>query len=207
MFVSNDFMYPPPLKREDEAALMLNAKSGDTNARSLIILHNMRLVVKLAQKYANHHYWLEDLISLGTIGLIKAVDSFNPNLGYKFSTFASRCIENEILMFLRKEKRQTSVISLDAALSEDKNGNQLTFGMLLSTDSDIDQNIEKEAEMTMLKSCVEQLDGKQRRIMELRYISNNLKQSEVSKRMNVSQSYVSRLEKKAIQRLKKEMPI
>ena len=206
MFVSIGKEYPPPLTREDETATMLKVEAGDASARTVMILHNMGLVVKLASKYVNARYTLEDLISVGTIGLIKAVDTFKPSLGYRFSTLAARCIHNQILMYFRKEKRRWPVsISLDATLFGDGDGSPIELNSILSTDADlVSQSIERDADKAMLKECMNQLTEKQRNILNLRYGSNRT-QTEISRQLGLSQSYVSRLEKGAIQCLRKSM--
>ena len=206
MFVSDDRNYPPPLSRESETETIIRAMSGDANARTTMILHNMRLVIKTANRYVNDNHPLEDMVSIGTIGLIKAVDSYNPSLGYRFSTYAARCINNQLLMFLRKERRQPMQISLDAAIYEDEDGSTLRLDSILSTDTDpVGKNIERAEERIILAKCLNRLNTRHRHIINMRYCENPLTQAEISKMWGVSASYVSRLEKQAIQRLKKEL--
>ena len=207
VFVFNKCAYPPPLTRENEMEMMLNVKAGDADARTFMIVRNMRLVVLCASKYVSRWYDMDELVSIGTIGLIKAVDSFNPDLGYRFSTFASRCINNQILMFLRKEKRYMSnTISLDAFLYDDGEGNEARYDRCLGTDADlVSRSIERKEESAMLRCSLLCLNETQRRIIGLRYGADSSTQAEVAECMGLSQSYVSRLERRAIGSLREEM--
>ena len=181
------------------------------SARELLISHNLRLVVYLAKKFENTGVCVEDLISIGTIGLIKGINTFNPDKKIKLATYASRCIENEILMYLRRNSRTKLEVSFDEPLNMDWDGNELLLSDILGTDEDIIyKDIETEAEITLLKSAMKVLDDRERQIIELRFGINSrenkeLTQKEVADILGISQSYISRLEKKIMVRLRKEM--
>ena len=207
---------PPPLKNDEEkSALMALADRNDNmtleSARELLISHNLRLVVYLAKKFENTGVCVEDLISIGTIGLIKGINTFNPDKKIKLATYASRCIENEILMYLRRNSRTKLEVSFDEPLNMDWDGNELLLSDILGTDEDIIyKDIETEAEITLLKSAMKVLDDRERQIIELRFGINSrenkeLTQKEVADILGISQSYISRLEKKIMVRLRKEM--
>lgn len=209
-------MLPPPLKNDEEkSALMALADRNDNmtleSARELLISHNLRLVVYLAKKFENTGVCVEDLISIGTIGLIKGINTFNPDKKIKLATYASRCIENEILMYLRRNSRTKLEVSFDEPLNMDWDGNELLLSDILGTDEDIIyKDIETEAEITLLKSAMKVLDDRERQIIELRFGINSrenkeLTQKEVADILGISQSYISRLEKKIMVRLRKEM--
>ena len=206
----------PPLKNDEEkSALMALADRNDNmtleSARELLISHNLRLVVYLAKKFENTGVCVEDLISIGTIGLIKGINTFNPDKKIKLATYASRCIENEILMYLRRNSRTKLEVSFDEPLNMDWDGNELLLSDILGTDEDIIyKDIETEAEITLLKSAMKVLDDRERQIIELRFGINSrenkeLTQKEVADILGISQSYISRLEKKIMVRLRKEM--
>ena len=206
----------PPLKNDEEkSALMALADRNDNmtleSARELLISHNLRLVVYLAKKFENTGVCVEDLISIGTIGLIKGINTFNPDKKIKLATYASRCIENEILMYLRRNSRTKLEVSFDEPLNMDWDGNELLLSDILGTDEDIIyKDIETEAEITLLKSAMKILDDRERQIIELRFGINSrenkeLTQKEVADILGISQSYISRLEKKIMVRLRKEM--
>ena len=179
------------------------------NARETLIVHNLRLVVYIAKKFESTGIGIEDLISIGTIGLIKAVNTFSVEKNIKLATYASRCIENEILMYLRKTNPQKMEVSIDEPLNVDWDGNELLLSDILGTDDDtVSVDIESEAEKRMLLEAVEKLDEREKLIMELRFGLNNRPektQKEVADMIGISQSYISRLEKRIIKRLKKEM--
>ncbi len=200
---------PPPLSREEEADTFQKLTNGDTTARNSLIVHNLRLVVYIARKFESAGVTLEDLISIGTIGLIKAVETFHPEKQIKLATYASRCIENEILMHLRKTAQYRGEISIDEPLNVDWDGNELLLSDLLGTDDDIvNRDIESEAERDMLRQAVSHLSPRERQIMEMRFGLNGEKektQKEVADAIGISQSYISRLEKKIIRRLRTEL--
>jgi RNA polymerase sporulation-specific sigma factor len=206
-YIGSTDALPPPLDSEKEEALILNMK--DEFARKTLIEHNLRLVVYIAKKFENTGIHLEDLTSIGTIGLIKAVNSFNVEKGIKLATYASRCIENEILMHLRKVSNQRNDISLDEPLSTDGDGNELLLSDVLGTDSDIiHKTIEEKLEKEILLKAVEKLKKRDKLIIGLRFgIFGDIEktQKEVADLMGISQSYISRLEKKIILKLKKDI--
>ena len=200
---------PPPLSKEEEAKTLAKLNTDFENARETLIVHNLRLVVYIAKKFESTGIGIEDLISIGTIGLIKAVNTFSVEKNIKLATYASRCIENEILMYLRKTNPQKMEVSIDEPLNVDWDGNELLLSDILGTDDDtVSVDIESEAEKRMLLEAVEKLDEREKLIMELRFGLNNRPektQKEVADMIGISQSYISRLEKKIIGRLKKEI--
>ena len=200
---------PPPLSKEDEAKTLAMLDNDFEKAREKLIVHNLRLVVYIAKKFESTGIGIEDLISIGTIGLIKAVNTFSVEKNIKLATYASRCIENEILMYLRKTNPQKMEVSIDEPLNVDWDGNELLLSDILGTDDDtVSVNIENEAEKRVLLEAVEKLDEREKLIMELRFGLNNRPektQKEVADMIGISQSYISRLEKRIIKRLKKEM--
>ncbi|WP_294588832.1 RNA polymerase sporulation sigma factor SigE [uncultured Ruminococcus sp.] len=200
---------PPPLNKEEEKKAFELLKTDEKKARELLIVHNLRLVVYIAKKFESTGTGIEDLISIGSIGLIKAVNTFCPEKNIKLATYASRCIENEILMYLRKTNPQKMEVSIDEPLNVDWDGNELLLSDILGTDDDtVSVDIESEAEKRMLLEAVEKLDEREKLIMELRFGLNNRPektQKEVADMIGISQSYISRLEKRIIKRLKKEM--
>ena len=215
-YIGGAEVLPPPLKNDEEkSALMALADRNDNmtfeSARELLISHNLRLVVYLAKKFENTGIGIEDLISIGTIGLMKGVNTFNAEKNIKLATYASRCIENEILMYLRRNSRTKLEVSFDEPLNMDWDGNELLLSDILGTDEDIIyKDIETEAEITLLKSAMKVLDDRERQIIELRFGINSrenkeLTQKEVADILGISQSYISRLEKKIMVRLRKEM--
>ena len=215
-YIGGAEVLPPPLKNDEEkSALMALADRNDNmtleSARELLISHNLRLVVYLAKKFENTGVCVEDLISIGTIGLIKGINTFNPDKKIKLATYVSRCIENEILMYLRRNSRTKLEVSFDEPLNMDWDGNELLLSDILGTDEDIIyKDIETEAEITLLKSAMKVLDDRERQIIELRFGINSrenkeLTQKEVADILGISQSYISRLEKKIMVRLRKEM--
>ena len=200
---------PPPLSKEDEAKTLAMLDNDFEKARETLIVHNLRLVVYIAKKFESTGIGIEDLISIGTIGLIKAVNTFSVEKNIKLATYASRCIENEILMYLRKTNPQKMEVSIDEPLNVDWDGNELLLSDILGTDDDtVSVNIENEAEKRVLLEAVEKLDEREKLIMELRFGLNNhpeKTQKEVADMIGISQSYISRLEKRIIKRLKKDM--
>ena len=200
---------PPPLSKEEEAKTLAMLENDFEKARETLIVHNLRLVVYIAKKFESTGIGIEDLILIGTIGLIKAVNTFSVEKNIKLATYASRCIENEILMYLRKTNQQKFEVSIDEPLNVDWDGNELLLSDILGTDDDtVSVNIENEAEKRVLLEAVEKLDEREKLIMELRFGLNNRPektQKEVADMIGISQSYISRLEKRIIKRLKKDM--
>ena len=200
---------PEKLTCQEELKLVADMSNGDSKAKKELIERNLRLVVYTAQKFDNTGVNIEDLISVGTIGLIKAVGSFNGNKQIKMATYASRCIENEILMFLRKTVKAKKEVSLDDPLNMDSDGNELKLADCLGTASDeVSQNYDQNIEKEILKKALSTLNEREMLIMNMRFGLENdheMTQKEVADKLNISQSYISRLEKKIIERLKKEM--
>lgn len=211
-YIGGAEVLPPPLEGEQEANC-IQMLMGDTPevARKKLIEHNLRLVVYIAKKFDNTGVGVEDLISIGTIGLIKAINTFNPSKNIKLATYASRCIENEILMYLRRNSKTKMEVSIDEPLNVDWDGNELLLSDILGTDEDvIYHDIETDVERTLLKKAIEKLSGRERMIIELRFGLNSIggeekTQKEVADMLGISQSYISRLEKKIMGRLKKEI--
>lgn len=208
-FIGGGETLPSPLAPEEERALIERAAKQDKEARSALIEHNLRLVVYLAKKFENTNVDLEDLISVGTIGLIKAVNSFDPSKQIKLATYASRCIENEILMHLRKVVKTKNDVSLDEPLNVDWEGNVLLLSDVLGTESDmIYKGVEQDVEKDILIESFNKLPPRERQIVKMRFgILGTQKrtQKEIADLMGISQSYISRLEKKVMSRLKKEI--
>ena len=196
---------PPPLSREEEEYYLVMASDGDIFARDKLIEHNLRLVVFLAKKYENTGYDIEDLVSIGSIGLIKGIKTYKIDKNIKLATYASRCVANEILMFLRKNKRRKGEISFEDALNYDADGNELHLEDILGTDNDIViKEFEDKLDKQVLSKHLNDLDEREKQIMILRYGLNNTKeytQKEVAEILGISQSYISRIEKKVIARL------
>ena len=200
---------PAPLSREQEAAVFLRLEEGDPKAKETLITHNLRLVVYIARKFESTGIGIEDLISIGTIGLIKAVNTFCPARNIKLATYASRCIENEILMHLRKIQNQKTEISIDEPLNVDWDGNELLLSDILGTEGDtVNRRLEQEVECNSLRALVNNLGEREQRIMRLRFGlggGRERTQKEVADIIGISQSYISRLEKKIIRQLREEM--
>ncbi|MBS5481372.1 MAG: RNA polymerase sporulation sigma factor SigE [Clostridiales bacterium] len=200
---------PSPLTAEEEAAVFARMEAGDPAARDVLITHNLRLVVYIARKFENSGVGIEDLISIGTIGLIKAVNTFCPSRNIKLATYSSRCIENEILMYLRKNSQLRNELSIDEPLNVDWDGNELLLSDILGSEPDlVNRDIEQEAERHLLLECVARLSEREQLIMRLRFGLDGNKehtQKEVADLLGISQSYISRLEKKIIRRLKKDI--
>ena len=209
MYIGGSDTLPTPLSREEEGELMERLQQGDQRARQTLIEHNLRLVVYIARRFENTGINIEDLISIGTIGLIKAVGTYQPARSIKLATYASRCIENEILMYLRKTSSQKTELSFDEPLNTDWDGNELLLSDILGTDGDLVMRpIEADVDRQLLRQALEKLDERERTIITLRFGlggGDEPTQKEVADRMGISQSYISRLEKRIIQRLKKEM--
>ncbi|MDP9728401.1 RNA polymerase sporulation-specific sigma factor [Alicyclobacillus tengchongensis] len=207
-YVGGSEALPPPLTREEEEVLLLRLPSGDSAARSLLIERNLRLVVYIARKFENTGVNIEDLVSIGTIGLIKAVNTFDPLKKIKLATYASRCIENEILMFLRRNNKLRSEVSFDEPLNVDWDGNELLLSDVLGTESDtITRNLEDEVDRELLYDALEKLNEREKKIMELRFglkTGKEMTQKDVADLLGISQSYISRLEKRILKRLQKE---
>lgn len=208
-YINGPETLPPPLKSDEEAEIIRRIESGDEKAREPLITHNLRLVVYIAKKFDSPGVNVEDLISIGTIGLIKAVNTFCPSRNIKLATYASRCIENEILMYFRKCAQQKNEISIDEPLNVDWDGNELLISDILGSDSDIvNQRLEQESEQAQLMRAVSRLSKRELTIMELRFGLNGKKahtQKQVADILGISQSYISRLEKKIISRLKEDI--
>ncbi len=211
-YIGGSDVLPAPLNREREAEEISKLGTKDEEeGKSTLIEHNLRLVVYIAKKFDNTGIGVEDLISIGTIGLIKAINTFNPDRNIKLATYASRCIENEILMFLRRNNKTKLEVSIDEPLNVDWDGNKLLLSDILGTEEDtISQNIEKEVDKSLLNKALSKLNDRERIIVQLRYGLNTVDgdehtQKEVADYLGISQSYISRLEKKIINRLKKEM--
>ncbi len=208
-YINGSDTLPPPLSKAEEAAVMERIRKGDECAREPLIVHNLRLVVYIAKKFESPGAGTEDLISIGTIGLIKAVNTFSPEKNIKLATYASRCIENEILMFLRKSSQLKNEISIDEPLNTDWDGNELLLCDILGSDAEeISSSLELDAERRMLLCEVEKLCPRERQIMELRFGLRGGKdhtQKQVADMLGISQSYISRLEKKIIRHLKTEL--
>lgn len=208
-FVGATDKLPPPLSKEEELKYLVRAKAGDEEARNILIEHNLRLVVFLAKKYENTTYDIEDLVSIGSIGLIKGINTYKIDKNIKLATYASRCISNEILMFLRKNKRKRAEVSLEDALNYDAEGNELHLEDILGTDENLVPNeYEKQVDKEVLAKEIEGLPDRDKEIMTLRYELNNTKeytQKEVAVMLGISQSYISRIEKKVIRKLKQVM--
>ena len=208
-YIGGSDTLPPPLTKEEEAELMVKLSDGDMSVKATLIERNLRLVVYIARKFENTGIYVEDLISIGTIGLIKAINTFKPDKKIKLATYASRCIENEILMYLRKNSNMRSEVSIDEPLNVDWDGNELLLSDILGTDNDvICRNIEEEVDKKLLEAALTKLSGRERKIMEMRFGLHNQKertQKQVADLLGISQSYISRLEKRIINRLKKEI--
>lgn len=200
---------PAPLSVQEEADALEGLERGDALAQNKLIVHNLRLVVYIARKFENSGVGIEDLISIGTIGLIKAVRTFCPGRNIKLATYSSRCIENEILMYLRKNAQKRNEISIDEPLNVDWDGNELLLSDILGSDPDIvHRDLEQQAERELLLACVARLGAREQRIMHLRFGicgEQEHTQKEVADMLGISQSYISRLEKRIIRRLREDM--
>ena len=205
-FVGSTDILPPPLEKEEEIEVVIKCQQGDIKARNKLIEHNLRLVVFIAKKFENKLETLEDLVSIGSIGLIKGINTYKIDKNIRLATYASRCISNEILMYLRKNKKRLGDVSFEEALSFDSEGNELHLEDIIGTGEDITyKEYEKKVDISLLKEHLEVLDDRDKQIMTMRYGLNNTKeytQKEVAELLGISQSYISRIEKKVIKKLK-----
>ena len=209
-YIKGSQTLPPPLNVVEEEKLLKKLMLDDQEARQILVERNLRLVVYIAKKFENTGIDFEDLISIGTIGLMKAINTFNMDKNIKLATYASRCIENEILMQLRRNSRRKNEISIDEPLNKDGDGNELLLSDILGTDSDVtSKRIEDEVDMELLKVAIEKLDKREKYIMELRFGIDGMQkektQKEVADMLGISQSYISRLEKRIMNKIKKEI--
>ena len=207
-FIQGNDVLPHPLARDEEEAALIALENGDQQARDTLIEHNLRLVVYIAKRYETNPIFMEDLISIGTIGLIKAVNTFKRDKNIKLVTYASRCIENEILMFLRKKSRRKTEISFDEPLNVDSDGNELLLSDILGTEGDIvAESFYAEEDKRQLLKAMSKLKENERMILEMRYGINHeeLTQKDIADQLGISQSYISRLEKRIIQKLRNQL--
>ena len=208
-YIAGSQTLPPPLLPDEEMNLLRKLSDGDYNAKQILVERNLRLVVYIAKKFESTGVGIEDLISIGTIGLMKGVNTFNTHKNIKLATYASRCIENEILMYLRRSNKIRGEISIDEPLNQDGDGNELLLSDILGTDTDItSRRLEDEVDKKLLKMAMSKLNNREKNIMELRFgfITGNEKtQKEVADMLGISQSYISRLEKKIILKMKKDI--
>lgn len=208
-FVGSTDALPPPLDKEAEAAYLIKCHEGDMEARNILIEHNLRLVVFLAKKFDSTGYDLEDLVSIGSLGLIKGIMTYKPDKNIKLATYASRCITNEILMYIRKNKNRKGEVSFEDALNYDAEGNELHLEDIMGTEPDVvHDEIETKLSKIKLQECLDELPERDREIMTLRYGLNNTleyTQKEVADILGISQSYISRIEKKVIKKLESIM--
>ncbi len=208
-YINGSQTLPPPLTSKEEEELLNKIDDESSNSRKILVEHNLRLVVYIAKKFENTGVDLEDLISIGTIGLMKAINTFNNSKNIKLATYASRCIENEILMFLRRSNKIKGEVSIDEPLNQDGDGNELLLSDLLGTDEDVVyKNLEDEVDRRLLKAALSKLDEKEKNIMNLRFGMQGEKertQKEVADMLGISQSYISRLEKKIMIKMRKDI--
>lgn len=208
-YINSNESLPPPLTKEEEQNLYNEISQGKASSKNKLIVHNLRLVVYIAKKFENSGVPIDDLISIGTIGLIKAVNTFSPERSIKLATYASRCIENEILMYLRKTSNMKNEVSIEEPLNTDWDGNELLLCDILGSEADIvNKDIEQELEKKLLLQAVDKLNSREKLIMEMRFGLNSKKeftQKQVADELGISQSYISRLEKKIIKRLRNDL--
>ena len=208
-YINSSESLPPPLTKEEEQNLYNEISQGKESSKNKLIVHNLRLVVYIAKKFENSGVPIDDLISIGTIGLIKAVNTFSPERSIKLATYASRCIENEILMYLRKTSNMKNEVSIEEPLNTDWDGNELLLCDILGSEADIvNKDIEQELEKKLLLQAVDKLNSREKLIMEMRFGLNSKKeftQKQVADELGISQSYISRLEKKIIKRLRNDL--
>lgn len=207
-YIQGSDVLPQPLSKEEELNALIALENGDESARNLLIEHNLRLVVYIAKRYETNPVFMEDLISIGSIGLIKAVNTFKRDKNIKLVTYASRCIENEILMFLRKKSRRKVEVSFDEPLNVDYDGNELLLSDILGTDDDVViKEFEKKENKRELLEAMKCLKERERQILQMRYgiEHEELTQKDIAKRLGISQSYISRLEKRILQKLQVQM--
>ena len=211
LFIGSTDILPPPLDKDEELNCVLKAKQGDIVARNKLIEHNLRLVVFLAKKYESNGYDLDDLVSIGSIGLIKGIETYKPDKNIKLATYASRCIANEILMYIRKNKKRKTEISLEDSLTYDAEGNELHLEDILGTDDNtIFNEFSKKLDKSILQKELVKLNAREKQIMMLRYGLNGTDeytQKEVAEMLGISQSYISRIEKKIIKKLQLVMNV
>lgn len=207
LHVTNAGSFPPPLSAKKEAELLEKSRNGDTDARNKLIEHNLRLVAHIVKKYYSSFADQDDLISIGTIGLIKSVETFKADKGIRLATYSARCIENEILMFLRSQKKSSQDVFISDQIDTDKEGNSLTFMDVIADKSDIVEEIDTKIKLCKLKNILTKvLDKRELQIIEMRYGINGKKeltQNEIAKKLGISRSYVSRIEKSALEKLRK----
>ena len=208
-YIGGSDVLPPPLKGEQEQQALEALEQGDENAKQLLIEHNLRLVVYIARRFENTGTNLEDLISIGTIGLIKGINTYRRDKNIKLATYSSRCIENEILMHIRKTSSQKAEVSLDEPINMDYDGNELLLSDILGTDEDVvTGRLEEDVDLQLLRQALKELPSREREIVLMRYGlegRKELTQKEVAEKMGISQSYISRLEKRIMLRLRKEL--
>lgn len=207
-YVGSNEVLPPPLTSAEEAGLLIRLEDGDASVKTQLIERNLRLVVYIARKFENTGIAVEDLVSIGTIGLIKAVNTFDPKKRIKLATYASKCIENEILMYLRRNSKTRAEVSFDEPLNTDWDGNELLLSDILGTESDVNHHLEEEVDRALLNGAMDRLSSREKKIMELRFgltDGQEKTQKEVADLMGISQSYISRLEKKILKKLRWEI--
>lgn len=208
-YINGSQTLPPPLSSEEEMEVLLKINDENSDSKQILVERNLRLVVYIAKKFENTGIDLEDLISIGTIGLMKAINTFNTDKNIKLATYASRCIENEILMYLRRNNKIKGELSIDEPLNQDRDGNELLLSDILGTDEDlIYKNLEEEVDYKLLKVAISKLTDKEKYIMNLRFGLSGYKektQKEVADMLGISQSYISRLEKKIMLKMRKEI--
>lgn len=208
LYIQGNDVLPQPLSKEDELAALIALEDGDEEARNTLIEHNLRLVVYIAKRYESNPIFMEDLISIGSIGLIKAVNTFKRDKNIKLVTYASRCIENEILMFLRKKSKRKFEVSFDEPLNVDYDGNELLLSDIMGTDDDIvTKEFEKKENKRELMEAMRCLKDRERQILQMRYgiEHEELTQKDIAQKLGISQSYISRLEKRILSKLKVQM--
>lgn len=207
LHIQNAGSFPKPLSAKEEREALQRLKEGDSEARDLLVEHNLRLVVHIIKKYYSSYSDQDDLISIGTIGLIKGVNSFNAEKGTRLATYAARCVENEILMYFRNQKKSSQDISMSEPIDTDSEGNPLTLSDIIFTDDTISDDIDKKMKIEKLRKCINAMpDGREKEIIIRRYGLNGcfpLTQREIADKLHISRSYVSRIEKKAIEDLRK----
>lgn len=208
-YIGGSDILPPPLKGQDEQQALEALQRGEEKAKSVLVEHNLRLVVYIARRFENTGIFLEDLISIGTIGLMKAIGTYRLEKKIKLATYASRCIENEILMYIRKTAKEKTEVSLDEPINMDGDGNELLLGDILGTEEDVVfKPLEEDVDLCVLRQSLQELPQRERELISMRYGlegKQELTQKEAAQRMGISQSYISRLEKRVMQRLKKEL--
>ena len=207
-YIGGSDVLPPPLKGQEEQDALEALQRGEERAKSVLVEHNLRLVVYIARRFENTGIYIEDLISIGTIGLIKAISTYRAEKNIKLATYASRCIENEILMYIRKTSREKTEVSLDEPINMDGDGNELLLGDILGTEEDVVfKPLEEDVDLCVLRQSLRELPQRERELINMRFGlegRRELTQKEAAQEMGISQSYISRLEKRIMQRLKRE---